>query len=170
VAPLLRRLHAVTGIDAPVEDFAVPARADLEAALDDLGSAWTCGPYGEPARAALATGVDSVRARLAEYDALVPTDRSGWVVTHGEPHPQNVLDTSEGVVLVDWDTVKLGPPERDLWMLPEGGGDPALRRLYSLWWDLSEVAIYTSWFRAPHARTADIEKGWSWFEHFLARD
>ena len=48
-----------------------------------------------------------------------------WVVTHGEPHAGNVMRTSEGRVLVDWDTVALAPPERDLWMLVAGGADAA---------------------------------------------
>ena len=40
-----------------------------------------------------------------------------WVVTHGEPHPVNVMQTDAGRVLIDWDTVAIAPPERDLWMV-----------------------------------------------------
>ena len=42
-------------------------------------------------------------------------------MTHGEPHAGNVMRTDEGRLLVDWDTVALAPPERDLWMLVVGG-------------------------------------------------
>ena len=39
------------------------------------------------------------------------------VVTHGEPHAGNVMRRSDGRhLLVDWDTVAVAPPERDLWM------------------------------------------------------
>ncbi len=37
------------------------------------------------------------------------------VITHGEPHAANVMGSPGGLVLVDWDTVLLAPPERDLW-------------------------------------------------------
>ena len=52
-------------------------------------------------------------------------------MTHGEPHPGNVLRGPDGRYLVDWDTVQVAPPERDLWMLAGdrldgglGGGGP----------------------------------------------
>lgn len=53
----------------------------------------------------------------------------GWVVTHGEPHPGNVIRTSHGLRIIDWTTVQMAPPERDLWMLTSAftdmiGADP----------------------------------------------
>jgi spectinomycin phosphotransferase len=39
------------------------------------------------------------------------------VVTHGEPHPGNILRAAGGLYLIDWDTVGLALPERDLWMV-----------------------------------------------------
>lgn len=40
-------------------------------------------------------------------------DGAGLVVCHGDVHPQNVLMTSGEVVLIDWDTICLGPPQWD---------------------------------------------------------
>lgn len=37
------------------------------------------------------------------------TDRSTWVITHGEPKANNTMITPAGPVLVDWDTVQLTP-------------------------------------------------------------
>jgi aminoglycoside phosphotransferase (APT) family kinase protein len=36
-------------------------------------------------------------------------------LTHGEPHPGNVIGTDDGWLLVDWDTAAIAQPERDLW-------------------------------------------------------
>src|SRR5262249_58929057 len=68
------------------------------------------------------------------------------VVTHGEPHSGNIVQTSDGPVLVDWDTVALAPPERDLWMLTgEGmeehyglGANAAALDYFRLSWDLKD--------------------------------
>jgi aminoglycoside phosphotransferase (APT) family kinase protein len=43
------------------------------------------------------------------------------VITHGEPHPGNLMVTDRGPVLIGWDTVGLARPERDLWWVL---GDP----------------------------------------------
>jgi thiamine kinase-like enzyme len=48
---------------------------------------------------------------------------TAWVVTHGEPHPANVIRTPGGLKLIDWDTVQLAPAERDLWMVAGPSGD-----------------------------------------------
>src|SRR5213078_2459045 len=39
-----------------------------------------------------------------------------WVITHGEPKANNTMTTATGQVLVDWDTLALAPPARDVWM------------------------------------------------------
>jgi spectinomycin phosphotransferase len=47
------------------------------------------------------------------------------VVTHGEPHPGNLIQTSAGLVLIDWDTVAVAR-RRD------ADGEHALRGLRSI--------------------------------------
>ena len=99
---------------------------------------------------------------------------SAWVVTHGEPKPDNLLATDTGPMLVDWDTTLVAPAARDLWMV-DGLDDDLLAhyadrtgrvvrrdelRLYRLRWDLAEIAEYVRWFTAPHTRTADSEIAW----------
>ena len=53
-------------------------------------------------------------ARLFEhYDRLVAGVAGRperMVLTHGEPHPANTLKTSEGWMLVDWDTTLTAAP------------------------------------------------------------
>jgi spectinomycin phosphotransferase len=70
---------------------------------------------------------------------------------------------------VDWDTVALAPPERDLWHLDAASvarygaltGRPAkgdALAYYRLAWDLADVASFVGWLRAPHRRTPDTIK------------
>ncbi len=103
------------------------------------------------------------------------------VITHGEPHAGNVLVTGGGLVLVDWDTTLLAPPERDLWDL--AGDDRAVLHryavatgtaideqaltLYRLWYDLAEIGGYLTLFRSPHANTGDTRESWTNLQHFL---
>ena len=60
---------------------------------------------------------------LREYDSLAADVASlddAWVVTHGEPHSGNFIASPDGAMhFVDWDTVRLGPRERDLAILAE---------------------------------------------------
>jgi len=73
---------------------------------------------------------------------------------------------------VDWDTVLLAPPERDLWRLAQGG-EPVLGAstdtagkapvewlvdLYGIRWDLAEIASFAADFRRPHEDTEDSRK------------
>jgi aminoglycoside phosphotransferase (APT) family kinase protein len=39
-------------------------------------------------------------------------------ILHGEPHPDNVLDTNNGLLFIDWDTPCRGPVEYDLAYVP----------------------------------------------------
>jgi spectinomycin phosphotransferase/16S rRNA (guanine(1405)-N(7))-methyltransferase len=94
------------------------------------------------------------------------------VVTHGEIHPGNVMVTSKGWVIVDWDTVLIAPPERDLWRLAQGGRSVLrayadatgtapnewLVDLYGIRWDLAEIASFAADFRKPHEDTEDSRK------------
>ncbi len=190
VLEALGRIHAATHrvpAGLPRRDtLVVPLRERLFEALDDLGSAWTGGPFGEPARMILVEGATAVRQMFDRYDALVPKIRSGsenWVVTHGEPHGSNVMRTDGGgLLLIDWDTTAVGPRERDLWMIEPKDDqdwaayastsgvselDPAAIELYRLWWDLSEITGYTDTFRSTHADDANTRVAWLNFQSYV---
>ncbi|MBV9255411.1 MAG: phosphotransferase, partial [Actinobacteria bacterium] len=109
----------------------IPGRAQLEDALAHLGGRWEGGPLSEAARAELEANEDTVATSLAALDraaAHLTSEDQTLVLAHGEPHPGNLIRTSAGVRLVDWDTVSLAPPESDLWMIAEA--DPELVPLY----------------------------------------
>jgi spectinomycin phosphotransferase len=111
-------------------------------------------------------GFDRLRERTAEA-------RSRTVVTHGEPHAANVMCVAGRMVLIDWDTTALAPPERDLWLVASGGDELDHYRdatghrvelevmtLYRLRWYLDDVARAVRRFRAPHQVTGDTRHWW----------
>lgn len=169
----------------PLIPWDPPARERLEAALAALGSPWDGGPYAEPARAALSEAAPRVRTALARLDTLAAELRSDpppLVVTHGEPHPGNLIATGDGLRLVDWDTVGRSVPERDLWSVARDHADldiyeqltghrprRDLMELFRVRWDLGDIAEIIGWFRAPHQRTADLETGWTELRASLER-
>lgn len=187
---LVGRVHAASD-DMPLltlrsDTLAIPGRESFEATLHDTGTSWTGGPYAEPARELLRGHVDDVRAALGRFDALVrevTADQSGWVITHGEPHAANVIRTTAGdQVIVDWDTVALAPPERDLWMLVDEEDhdwsaysditgltmlSAAAMEAYRRHWALSEIAIYLAWSRAPHEDTEEMRIAWKELRSYL---
>lgn len=178
VVDMLVRLHDATprvAATAPRTDLRLPGRDKLAAALASLGRPWTGGPYAEPARELLAAHADRVAAMLAEFDGLVDQVRdTDWVLTHGEPHPGNVIWTADGPRLVDWDTVRIAPPERDLWLLGDDVAtlyprpvNPAGLALYRLWWALADIAIFVDELHHPHAATADTTDSWTHLHSYL---
>jgi spectinomycin phosphotransferase len=152
----------------------LPGRADLEVALGDLCQPWTGGPFSEPSRRRLADRGAVVSAWLRRFDELAAQVESTaeLVITHGEPHPSNLITLRDRVLLVDWDTVALAPPERDLWMLDDGSTDSlapysqatgrtvdyAAVALYRLSWTLADIAAFVALFRSNHQRNQDTEE------------
>jgi hypothetical protein len=182
VVAMLAAVHRATpvvGDLAPMAGLRLPGRERLQEALRELDRPWSGGPHAEPARKVLVRHRARILRWLADFDGLVEVVRDttpGWVVTHGEPHPGNVMRTSRGLRLIDWTTVQLAPPERDLWMLTTAftgmiGADavgvdgdvlaeyveaagrsvaPAGIALYRRWWALADVAAFAEDLRGPH--------------------
>lgn len=182
---LLAALHRSTPAvsDASRCKLGLSRRAGLEAALSDLDQPWSGGAFGQRTRALLAEHADPLRHRLAELDELatrVAAANREPVITHGEPHPGNVIRTGTRHMLVDWDTVGLAVPERDLWMVLETDQEAAQYReatgrpvdddalaFYRLRWSLDDISIYVEQFRSPHQDTEDSERGWLAFKHTI---
>jgi spectinomycin phosphotransferase len=164
-------------------DFTLRHRSSL---FDGLSEPWTQGPFGEPARQRLNESRGGVEALLREYDRLVEavlTLGEPWVVTHGEPHSANfVVGRDGGLHLIDWDTARLAPPERDLAALPvqepavlaaylassgrRAPGREALR-LFQMWWDASEICGYIHRFRGRHNGALDDQASWDELTQYL---
>jgi Phosphotransferase enzyme family len=174
---------------ASEDDFTVLHRDELELALGSGSGAADgvdCGPYARPAARLVAENAAGLRRMLARYDELAAAARSrpaGLVLTHGEPHPGNIMLTASGWVLIDWDTVLVAPPERDLWSLDPGDGSvlrgyaaatgvtprPELLELYRVGWDLADIAVTVSRFRRPHPGSEDDEKSWGGLRDLIAQ-
>jgi len=173
---MLAALHgSAPPAPARVAAIGLARRADLDAALRDLDQPWRAGPFGEPARTLLAGVGDRIRRLLEVFDRRAGAIRADdFVITHGEPHPGNVMRVGARRMLIDWDTVGLGPPERDLWMVAGASGeearryadltgravDPGLLQWYRLRWALDDISAFIHQLRSAHGRTADAEHAW----------
>ncbi|MFL6137754.1 MAG: phosphotransferase family protein [Frankiaceae bacterium] len=181
----LHEASAAASSMALAEGPSVPLRDGLTAALEDVATPWCTGPYADRARALLARRGGDVERWLRRHDALVAQARElpeRLVLTHGEPHPGNLIETAAGWLLVDWDTTLLAQPERDLWLLDEGDGRigeayaeltgrpvlPAMMQLYELGWRLSDIAAFVAWFRKPHDDSDDSTKSWRALTSYFA--
>jgi spectinomycin phosphotransferase len=191
VAALLGRLHVAgegTPRDLPRRDeLTIPSRSVLMEALATLDAPWESGPYADSARAVLAAAADDLHRRLGAYDEDATRARErtdSWVVTHGEPHRANFIVTSDGLRLVDWDTTRLAPRERDLWLVLDDEltgwdeyaavvGDVSLDggtlELYRRWWDLADIAVFTAELRRPHGDDEQSEANFRSLRDSLAR-
>ena len=103
------------------------------------------------------------------------------VLTHGEPHPGNTLATAAGWLLVDWDTILIAAPERDLARMTGPGRStgsayealtgrhvvPEGIDCYRLWWDLGEICSYVAGFREPHDDTEDMRASLRYLAGYL---
>ena len=180
---LLAALHQVVPTSpVPVADPQLPLRDGLAAALGQLDRPWTGGPFSDATRLLLAREAGPIRDLLARFDRLATQlaaapDR---VITHGEPHPANLMVTDSGPLLIDWDTVGLARPERDLWWVIGDPGDPAgtsdegrryteatgraidpdALSFYRIRWTLDDLADFTQQLRAGHADTEDARAAW----------
>jgi spectinomycin phosphotransferase len=180
VVDILVRLHRSRGPEralAPTHDIALDGRAHIESAIDDLDGPWRSGPYAERVRGWVAHHATTLRAKLERFDDLVAHvsgESDELVITHGEPHPANFMHTDDGLMLIDWDTLALERPERDLWFLA-GRSDGALDRyttatgyrpdpdalaLYRLRWELDDISIFLDDFRADHVEDDDTAESW----------
>jgi spectinomycin phosphotransferase len=200
---MLAALHSVdpAAVRLQRREVEVSWRDDLELALRELGRPWTGGPFTEPARELLAGAAGPVRRGLDTLDrwAGATAAAENLVITHGEPHPGNIIrvaadgaapgagpgagPASGAIMLIDWDTVGLAPPERDLWMVAtEAGGelrryteltgrpvDPAAIEFYRLRWALDDLSCFVRDLRAPHRRTPGSEHAWEALEITIAQ-
>jgi spectinomycin phosphotransferase len=174
---LVAALHLCTPVVrgcAPAHVLGFGGRSDLEAFLLDPGRPWDGGPFSESARHALAARKDELAELVAGFDHLAyetAAARSDPVVTHGEPHPANLMSVGDRLVLIDWDTVALAPPERDVALIAAGAGDldryqeaagreldPRVIAVYRLRWYLDDLASAVRMFSARHGDTADTRR------------
>ena len=188
------RLHAAASRVAvgltTRDDLAVAGRGEFFAALAADGR-WRAGPYGEAARELVVAALPRIETMFGRYDHLaraVASTAERWVVTHGEPHPGNVMSTDHGILLIDWETALVAPRERDLWRLIPSDDDewPAPDRddrlaygrdadldssalaLYRLRWDLADICAFTGALRAPHDDDEDARLAITCLRGYLA--
>ncbi len=120
-----------------------------------LGRAWSEGPHGETARDAIAAHAPGGRGLDGSTTTASPSRRPGarGSPPTANPSPTTSSRTADGLRLVDWESLKLAPAERDLAGL--GVGHPAMLRMFDLEWRLDEVSQYATWFEGAHGDSDD---------------
>ena len=170
-AAMLADLHAVDparlGVSIPAWQPVIgPDLVDRIRA--ELRRPWSGGPYGPDSHQALTGALDDIGHWTVRYHELATVARTRrWVLTHGEPGWHNQLVTVAGTVLVDWETLKMAPAERDL--LTVGSGEALMVEMFDLEWRLGEIAEYLTWFAGPHGDTADDRLAYTKLLHELGR-
>ena len=173
VAALHQAVPAVRAL-APVHVLSFGGRGDLEAFLVDPGRPWDGGPFSEAARRLAAARAEDIGRLAAAFDRLADitaSARADPVITHGEPHPANLMSAGGRLFLIDWDTVALAPAERDVSLIAAGTEDidryqeaagrqldPAVITLYRLRWYLDDLASAIRMFRNRHHDTPDTRR------------
>lgn len=175
VLDMICALHQSTPVVrdcAPRHVLRFAGREDLESFLARPGQRWESGPFAEAARDLLRPHAAALAQLVREFDRLAESTRrvrAHVVITHGEPHPANVMAVDGRLLLIDWDTVGLAPPERDVSLIVTGANDgieryqqatgielsPSVITLYRLRWYLDDVASAVGMFRNPHDDTPD---------------
>jgi spectinomycin phosphotransferase len=186
ILDMLAALHRATpqGINVPRRPLELAGRQAIDEALASLGDPWSGGPYAEPGRDLLALYERPLRQAFARFDRLLERVRVAGgpdVITHGEPHPGNLLRTRAGLCLIDWDMTALARPERDLWCVISGDQDAAryswrtgwtvsedALALYRLRWGLEDCAEFLAVIQGPHQQTADTLMCWTGLQETLA--
>ena len=177
---MIAALHQSTPAVAASAPHHVPrfaGRGDLTAFLLDPDRPWDGGPYSEAARRLLVPRTADLAHLGTGFDRLAGVTspaRADPVITHGEPHPANLMSVDRRLVLIDWDTAGLAPPERDVSLIATTGNedfdryqeatgrelDPAVITLYRLRWYLDDLASAIRLFRNRHRDTSDTRRWW----------
>lgn len=181
VLDLLERLHQIKlanlgVLPARMEDFRIPGLGNLFSLLDGAWPNPLVGPLAARGAKVLHQEAGAIRRLASNYTALVggAPPASEWVLTHGEPHAANVVFTDTGPVLIDWDTCKVAPRERDLWMIRADGfainsAEESILSLYQAQWDLGEIIGYARRFADPQDDGPEGEPAWNDFMSYIQR-
>lgn len=185
LARLLAELHATRPVEAmPPPRSSEEEQLPMHRLLCTLDQPWTGGPYTEAARQWClenAARIEAAMGRHAELSASLSSKE--LVVTHGEPHPGNLIITSnpaDPLLLIDWDTLAIAHRERDVWLAAGGVVGPVNQdfieryeghtgrsidhdalELTSLTWLLTNTAGLVADLRNPHTDNPDTATAWS---------
>jgi spectinomycin phosphotransferase len=178
VLDMIAVLHQATPAvrdGAPRHVLSFAGRCDLDAYLLSPDRPWDSGPFAETARGRLLPHAADLGQLVATFDRVAEATRparADLVITHGEPHPANIMSADGRLDLIDWDTVALAPPERDIALIATASNEgidryylatgrelnPAVIGLYRLRWYLDDIASAVRLFRNPHHDTPDTRR------------
>ncbi|MFK4086302.1 phosphotransferase [Kribbella sp. NPDC020789] len=136
-AAALHRLHVgMREIDVPVPHF-MDRVAEAQQVLTDR----SCSPDAPEADREL------LLATLTECGTAASTSGAREQLLHGEPHPGNLLSTTDGPLFIDFETVCRGPVEFDIAHAPDeiGAHYPGIDQELLRNCRLLMLAMVTAW-------------------------
>lgn len=125
VGAMVRTVHTLDKNDLPSE-YPLPRPVDFPWWDFDTLFAQIGDDLDDEAR----RGIDRAIGRWPDW-----ADQAGAVVCHGDVHPGNVMMSTEGPVLIDWDLMCLAPPGWDhaplMTLAERWGGEPGVYEAYA---------------------------------------
>ena len=136
-ADALSRLHAgMRQIDVPTPHFTDRVREALELVESPVRSPGLADADRRVLLDSFSNAMHAIGGRIAEEQVL-----------HGEPHPGNVLETTDGPLFIDLETCCRGPVEFDLAHVPEAVSQryPSVDRLLLRECRVVALAMAAAW-------------------------
>lgn len=139
----------------------------------------------------LATHRSSILETMDRYDELgrsAAAAQTSFVITHGDPTPGNlILDAENRLHLIDWDGVRLGPPEKDLvsftgerfavvlerYLTERACDVPLYADIFGFYiyeWTLNEIRDYGTKILFKNKDTQQNEYDWESLQDYLPPD
>ena len=118
-SPTVGRGKPVPRREASIAIYDFPLRHELFAVLDAAEKRKPCqNRYQRQLLEAISQHREAILQTLARYDSLGSSSaalQTPFVITHGDATPGNlILDAENRLHLIDWDSARFGPPEKDL--------------------------------------------------------
>lgn len=132
-AKLVAKIHQVSteNINLPVEPFDTAYANKLREQLETLEKVAQLNEQKEKLKNLLLPHKTLFLGQLKKLDGFCERAKQkgkSLVVTHGDLIPDNLLLDKDGnIFIVDWDTARLSPPERDVWFFMNTHGENFLR-------------------------------------------
>ncbi|WP_308635808.1 phosphotransferase family protein [Paenibacillus silvisoli] len=124
IAAQAAKLHQTTStvvdlVQLPMEDYSLSFEQELNGCLDLLANdPHRLDRYGSELTAIVVPKENAIRSVFARIQALqlsfTSSTQQDYVLCHGDLWGGNMIQSSEGLIFIDWESVTWAPPEREM--------------------------------------------------------
>ena len=101
--------------------------------------------------------------KVRSLSKVLQFSKPNMVLCHTDIHPWNLIQTSQGLILIDWEGLKLAPPEADLALLSE---EPYYEEFIRSYRKNIDIVIHTDIMQFYKMRR-NLEDIWEFIEQLL---